>query len=54
MKAIGQQRNVDYVLNQQMEKMREGLIFNIDRETQDEIILQYYELFADVAGVNNG
>lgn len=55
LKNIAKQHDLDKFLNKEMEKMRVSLeMYGIsDHETQDNIILAYFELLGEIAGLKN-
>ena len=53
MKAVMHKKNLDLILNREMENMSAGLIKAgiTDRQIQEELIIKYYEIICELAGV---
>ena len=53
MKAIANKKQLDSVLEREIGRMRECLIKagNCDKDTQDDLILKYYNILLEMAGV---
>jgi hypothetical protein len=53
MKAIANKKQLDVVLDREIARMRESLVAagSVDKDTQDDLILKFYYLLMETAGV---